>query len=239
MLRLRRRAMRRRPRRYARRKLRRTRRFAPSVHRIKESFTVPGGTSSLMTPSSQVVGASSGQAYKLLFQVNQITNWGSLKQTYDLYRITGAKITILPRQTVNTGAHDGNDPGYQLATLYIAPNRNPFVPAPASITDVLNDDYVKIRLLNKPMSFYIKSPKFPNLIRNDAGQQQGIDVTTLGVRNMFQEWLPTGGNQQSYGADDFAYGAFRMWVDNTNSVAGNNTEFEIIYTLYVELKEQD
>lgn len=217
----------------------RRRRYSPAVHKIKESFTVGAASPGQMTPSTQVITAGSTQGYKLVFQANQVTNWANLKQTYDLYRITGAKITILPHQVVNTGAHDGNDPGYACPTLFIAPNRNPYVPAPTSSADVLNDDFVKIRLLNKPMSFYIKSPKFANVIRGSSGIEVGQDVTQLGVKTKFQHWLPTGGNAQTYGADDFAYGAFRIWLDNLNSTGGNSAEFEIIYTLYMELKEQD
>lgn len=191
-----------------------------------------------MIPSTQVVAATSTSTGVINFQVNQVTNWASLKLIWDLYRIVGAKITLIPHMNSSTTeSGGGTGPVQTIPTLYIAPNRDPFVPAPTSIDDVLNDDFCKIRMFNKPLKMYLKSPKHSNPVRASDGTFIGMDQTQLGVSKKFQYWLPTGGNSQTYGADDFSYYGFRYFIDNT----GSHTEFdfEIIYTVYIELKEQD
>lgn len=213
-------------------------RYQKPITRLKESFIV-GSTSTNMLPSVRLVNPNSTDSQVINFTANEVTNWVAMKQLFDLYRITGARVLFMPHMNSSTSAVVSGSTaiGQTMPTLYIAPNRDPFVGAPANIDDILNDDFVKVRRLDKPYKFYIKAPKFQNEIRNASGTTQGMDVTQLGVQNKFQPWLPTGGGSASYGADDYKHYGFRYIIDNIDSQVQFNCD--IIYTIYLELKEKN
>lgn len=227
----RRRATRRRPtlkRRFRRRMpmVRRPRRYMPPVARFTESY----GTTVIIAPDQDAGGIFTGQ-------LSQLANLAHYQGLYDLYRITGMKVTVLPRWSgsdiAKVDGGGGAITGQNLPLFYIAPNRATSLAAPASSTDILNDDGVKYFPLKGKRSFYLSFPKAPI--------QQTIGEALLTINQVFpnriQPWLATGGG--TGGADQSAlqhYG-FR-WVMNTYGTP-NTVNLQVVTTLYFQMKERD
>lgn len=195
---------------------------SPKVHYFKEICQLP----SLVAPTA---GNGSGL---VTYHLNDLANAAHFKQLFDLYKITGVKLKIIPRFNVgevsvgNTSGQGGN-----LPVLYIAPNRDPYVPAPGGIQDILNDDGVKIIRLTRPISMYLKSPKAT--IQNSGG-----DVPfQFGTSSAFQPWLTTGGNGQVVDQSSTAHYGHRWFISNGN---GNlEVVLDVYATYYFCMKEQD
>lgn len=194
---------------------------APKVHYFKEmcqllSVNVPAGTD---------------QSGIFTFKLTDILNSGSITALFDLYKISGVKLRLVPLVNVSD-ANTLNAAGQlgSLPMLYIAPNRDPFVPAPTGIADIINDDGCRIIRLERPYKTYLKSPK--PLIKDAAGVS--VPVMT-GVKQQF--WLTTGGNSQTIDQSSLEHYGFRYLFTN-NSGAGSLT-VQVYATLYFSCKEQD
>lgn len=190
----------------------------PSVYRFSEKCMSP---ITISAPPSAVGGGITWG------QMDELLNIGSFRNLFDLYKITAMELTVLPA----ANSADVNGTTGFLPYLYIAPNRNPTVPAPTGIADILNDDQVKVVRLDRPHTFKLAYPK-PRL----------ADETGTGVPFQFaptsggQPWLSTGGNG---GVDQTSvphYG-FRWAVDN--SLNPGDFKAPVVITLHFELKEQD
>lgn len=168
----------------------------------------------------------------LTYKINDLINWNSYESLFDLYKLKGVKVTIIPLANSSDANNGYPNTSGQVGTLpmfYIAPNRDPYTPAPASIPDVLNDDGCKIVRLTKPVSYYIKSPK-PDL-RDSEGSQLPLQ---LNVGKDF--WLTTGGNQQTI--DQSAVKHFGHRYVFTNN-ASNEMVLQVYVKYYFMMKEQD
>lgn len=222
---------RRKPRKYARMArrgaARRNYRLRPAlsvVHKFKETCTWARGP--LFAP------ANSSQPGLMTFQLNDLNNFMSFKGLFDLYKITGVKVKILPRwSSGDVLASQLGQAGFPV--LHIAENRDPYVPAPSSIADLLNDDGCKSIRMNKPITLFLRNPK---------AEIKDADGTSLPFQfnasaKMLQPWLTTGGNLQSIDQSTVNHYGFRYWLDNT--LCSQPVNVEVYTTLYFSMKEQD
>lgn len=195
------------------------------VHWFKEMCQLTSMVGPAATP------AASGW---LSFKLNDLQNAGSFKLLFDLYKLTGVKLKIVPRMNTSDaiGTNAGGSMG-NLPVLYIAPNRDAYVPAPISIGDILNDDGCKVIRLTKPVNLYIKSPK---AVITDNSDQKNIVPFQFGTGRAFQPWLTTGGNSQIIDQSDVPHYGFR-WV--INNQAGSDVVLDVYATYYFAMKEQD
>jgi len=153
---------------------------------------------------------------------------------FDLYKITGVKIKVVPRY-VNADVLQNNAiPSGALPLLHIAPNRDPYVPAATSVADLLNDDGCKTLLLNRPYTFWLKNPK-PDILTGGENQLP-IPIQFNSSSKALQPWLTTGGNGQLIDQSGVPHYGFRTIVDNQASVP---VEAQVFVTLYFCGKEQD
>lgn len=191
-----------------------------AVHTFKEkvqllSISIPAGTT--------VYGTQT-------FKLSDLLNSGSFTSLFDMYKLTGVK--CMWNGLVNTSeASVGNAIGQagSLPMLYVAPNRDPYVPAPVSVADILNDDGCKIIRLTKPFSKYIDRPK-PDL-RDEANQRLPFQFN---VRD--QPWLTTGGNNQLIDQSTVEHYGFRYAITNNSSL---QMVVQVYATYYFQMKEQD
>lgn len=194
---------------------------APLVHRFAEWFD--GG-------DVTVAALSTGAGIQCP-QLASLLNVTNLRGLFDLYKITGMKVTFIPIHNVSdfsTGTGSG------IPMLYVAPNRDPYVPAPSTVGDILNDDGVKIIRFTKPVSFYLKNPK-PD-IRDSVGNNLPFQLNS--TLSALQPWLTTGGNSQLIDQSTVKYYGLRWFVDNVYNSAQPFT-FKTHIKLYVSCKEQD
>lgn len=206
------------------------RRATKQVHHFKEMFR----TTDLTIPAA---GTNTGV---LSCSLNSLANAPQFRGLFDLYKITGVKWKFLYKY--NSG--DPATPAGALPVLYTAINRDPFVPPPASVADILNDDTCKIHRADQLMGKggrYIKSPK-PDMsgIVTAEGVPTGGLVTqqwNLGVGNSKQYWLSTGGNAQALDQSGVKHYGLRYLVDNSQNVISQT--IEVFATLYFSMKEQD
>lgn len=207
-------------------------RGAPSVHRFSEMTQL----------TSITIPANNSTAGVISFNLGQLTNQASFKSLFDLYRITAAKVTFLYRNNSATTSAAPNIA--ELPMLYTAINRDPFVPAPTSVADILNDDTCRIHradaLLGKG-GVYVKSPK-PDMsgLVYVEGQPAGGIVTqqwNLGVGNSKQYWLCTGGNSQGLDQSLVNHFGVRYFAENLSN--SNVQTIQVFATLYFQMKEQD
>lgn len=211
---------------YRRRGLRK----AKSVHYFKEMFR---------TTDITVAGVSSTQGV-LSCNIAQLTNQAQFRGLFDLYKITGIKWKFLYKYNSAESA----TPSAAIPTLYTAINRDPFVPAPTSTADILNDDTCRIHrcdgLLGKG-GIYVKSPK-PDMsaLVTSGGVPTGGLVTqqwNLGVGSRNQYWLTTGGNGQALDQSQVNHYGLRYVLDNSGNSQAQVVE--VYATLYFSMKEQD
>lgn len=203
---------------------------APSVHRFKETFRTTDIT----------VGANASVSSVLSCNLNQLQNSAQFKGLFDLFRITGVKWTFLYRYN----SAEASSPNSAFPTLYTAINRDPFVPPPVSIADILNDDSCKIHradgLVGKG-GRYIKSPKPDMTIGVTAGGVPTggavVQQWNLGVGNNKQWWLTTGGNAQALDQSGTNHFGLRYLLANNDNQ--QSQVVEVYATLYFQMKEQD
>lgn len=218
------------PRKYARlrrygykRRLTKLRPALSVVHKFKETCIYPGGLN---------VGGNTTATGIMTFSLNDLTNATSFKTLFDMYKITGVKVRLNPRwTTIDPLAANNGIAG--LPVLYIAENRDPYVPAPTSIGDILNDDGVKIIRLTKPVTFFLRNPKAEIKDANNVS----LPFQFNSSKAMLQPWLTTGGGTQSIDQSSLLHFGYRWFLDNNLCQA--TTNLEVFYTLYFSMKEQD
>lgn len=192
---------------------------------------------------SQITAAGTATTSGVIsWNLNQLTNNASFKNLFDLYKITGVKLKMLYRHNVS----DSGEPAGigEIPVMYMAPNRDPFVPPPTTVGDILNDDGVKIfrcDAFKGKGGLYLKSPK-PDMSSavTVGGVPSGGLVTTqwnYGTGSKFQPWLTTGGNGQALDQSGVSHYGYRYFFDNSQST---QTQTVYVYaTLYFSMKEQD
>lgn len=167
----------------------------------------------------------------LTFRAADLINWGSsFEQLFDLYKIKKVKFTIIPK--FNVSAAEYQNPAAQagaLPLLYIAPNRDPYVPSPVSSADVLNDDGSVCLRMDRPRTFVIHNPK-PDI----------TDVTGDRIPMQFnvgvQPWLLTGGNNQPYSQATVQHYGYRWALLNQGPF---DVTMQVIAEYTMCFKEQD
>lgn len=194
----------------------------PNVYHFKEycqitSLTIPSGTTTYGT---------------LKYKLNDLDNIVAYRNLFDLYRIRGVKVTLIPlantadTDNLNTVGQQGQAP-----MLYVAPNRDPSVNPPVSVADVLNDDGCKIVRFLKPASFYLKDPKV-QLLSVDRSQ-----IIPFQFNVNIQPWLTTGSPaNQGYDQSDLFHWGHRWAI--TNNAPGEMV-VQVYVKYYLDFKEQD
>lgn len=216
--------------RVVRRGLRRVRRAAPSIHKFKEMY--------ISTPI-QIAGVGTQGGVLKAAGLSSLTNVASFTGMFDLYKITGIKFKIMPRfnlaDVTSSGANTNG-----LPYLYLATNRDPFVPAPTGVADILNDDTCRVYRCDKPISWYVKDPK-PDMtvsVPNPGAPPTSAPFNfQFGVGHKWQPWLTTGGNGQTLSQIDVSHYGVRYLLDNQASTAP--VTLDVYATLYFQCKEQD
>lgn len=194
--------------------------YGGQVHRFIEKTQLPS------------IGVSAGSSAPgvITYKLNDLTNAASFKSLFDLYKLTGVKLTFIPLfNTSQTSDLNTLSQAGTLPMLYVAPNRDPYVPAPTSVADILNDDGCKIIRLTKPVSMYIKSPK-PNLL-TDSGA-----AIPLQTNVSTQFWLTTGGNGQVVDQSSVPHHGHRFFLTNN---ATSEVVIQVYAKYYFAMKEQD
>jgi len=200
---------------------------APSVYKFKEPYQ-------LSAPLTVANAASNSGT--LVGQLSALTNIAEYQGLFDLYRINGMKVTFLPGSNsaspsdYNVGGGGGYVVPGQLPYLYIAPNRDPLIPGPGSVADILNDDGVKCVRLDRKRSFYISMPN-PDIKLADGSTMPLI------LPSKVRSWLQTGGNGSTIDQSLLKHYGFRWLIDNTTNP--NTYTVNVIITLYFSLKERD
>lgn len=190
------------------------------VHRFKETC--------MLTNWSAAAGSTQfgvqGYKFRDLFNYSNFTN------IFDMFKITGVKLTIIPRFNQASVAESTIGPNInQLPLLYIAPNRSPWSVAPTSIQDVLNDDGCRIIRLERKTNIFLKNPA-PQLL--DAASV-GMPIQTNGNTRL---WLTTGGNGQLVDQTNVVHFGHRWAISNLST---NGVDVDVYATYYFKMKEQD
>lgn len=205
---------------YARRGRTALRGMVPGVHRFKETCELTGWSAA----------AGSIQPGVQSFKLNDLFNAANFKQMFDMYKITGVKLTIIPRFNQASVAEDTIGPNINgLPMLYIAPNRSPWSTAPTSVQDVLNDDGCRVIRLERKINLYLKNPA-PQIL---DGAGTGVPIQTNGLHRL---WLTTGGNGQTVDQSGVNHFGFRWVLENLNT---NGVSVQVYATYYFKCKEQD
>nr|WPR18769.1 MAG: capsid protein [Chemarfal virus 119] len=199
--------------------------MVPGVHRFKEAVQI-----------ASVSALANNVGYGVMnWKIGDLTNFASFQGLFDLYKLTGVKIKMIPRfnqSQAGTPGIGGTQAG-QLPILYIAPNHDPYVPPPSNIPDIINDDGVKIIQVSRPLSFYINNPK-PDL-RTAGGDALGLQFNSR--RKALQPWLTTGGNLQTVDQSLTKHYGFRWALENTP--LQYDCVLDVYATYYFSMKEQD
>lgn len=189
------------------------------------AFTEKCQLASIAVPGAATVTGT------LTYKLSDLVNVSSFTSLFDLYKLKAVKLTLVPLANQSDFNTPGSTAGQlgNLPMLYLAPNRDPYVPAPTGIADVLNDDGCKVRRFSQPTSFYLRSPK-PDL-RDSQGHQIPIQMN---IGKDF--WLATGGNGQAIDQSIVPHFGHRY-------VLTNNSPLEMVVQVYVNyyfvMKEQD
>lgn len=213
-----------RPRRKMNRRPRRKTTRAPTIHKFTEMYkdvSIGAGTGSF---SSGVLAVSG---------LNSLLNVTNYQGLFDLYKITGVTYKFVPafnQADVGTSS--------QIPNLYLATNRSPFVPAPVSVGDILNDDTCRVYRLDRPITWSVSCPK------PDMSSQVTIGESSYSVPHnwqfapvaKYQPWLTTGGNSQTLSQIALKHYGVKWAVDNLNTVAIN---VDVYTTIHFQMKEQD
>lgn len=209
-----------------RRKQRKIRRsvLGKTVYRFAEKALAPSST---INVASNATGGGT-----LQFNFNMLANHLAYTSLFDLYKIDKVTVKIVPWANVAiSGAVGGGVGGQALPVLYIAPNKDFYVPPPTSSVDVLNDDGCRVISMSRPVTFTIYKP------RPEVVDQSGNSINYGILPNKVTQWLSTGGNGQKVDQTNVNYFGYRWWVDNTP----NSAPFipTIIYTIHFSMKERD
>lgn len=194
--------------------------LVPGVHRFKETC--------MLTNWSCAAGSTQFgvQAYKF----RDLFNYSNFTNIFDMYKITGVKLTIIPRFNTASVSESTIGPNInELPLLYVAPNRSPWSVAPTSIQDVLNDDGCKVIRLERKINLFLKNPA-PQIL--DAANT-GVPIQTNGLHRL---WLTTGGNGQLVDQTNVNHFGHRWAISNLGT---NGLNVDVYATYYFKMKEQD
>lgn len=217
----------------------RKKRSVPAVHRITEWAQL----ADISVPLAATSGAGAGGV--MSFKLGDLSNSGHIAGLFDLYKITGVRLKIVPKWNTNqlsTGQMTSGNTDYTngvstLPMFYIAPNHDPAVPAPVAVSDILNDDYCKILRPTRPFNVYIKNPKpLLNSYNQDGSANGNVFIQYNNSSKALQPWLTTGGNLQKVDQSAYPHYGFRWFVESSVFPAGS---FHVYAKYYVSLKEQD
>lgn len=221
--------------RMARRRYRRINRV-PAIHRFDEWVQLPD----INVP---VASSAPGVGGVLSFKLSDLTNGPSMTALFDLYKITGVQLKIVPTwnmSAINTGViNTGNSDFTNQATLpmfYIAPNHDGAVPPPNSIADILNDDYCKVLRPTSPFKMYIKNPKAQLGVVDKDNNLLPLWLQFNSGSKALQPWLTTGGNFQKEDQSSYPHFGFRYWTEAAGLAP---TKYHVFAKYYVSFKEQD
>lgn len=196
------------------------------VHRFQEMCQL---TQLSVAPNAQSTGV-------IAINLNNLFNSTSYKNLFDLYKINGVKFSFLFRHN----SSETNQPATvgDIPILYTAINRDPFVPAAASVADILNDDTCRIHrcdtLLGKG-GIYVKCPKPDMSVAIEGGVV--TQQWNYGVSKKFQPWLTTGGNGQALDQSGVNHYGLRWYLENLSSAQLQTVQ--VFATIYFSMKEQD
>jgi len=201
--------------------------YGKSVYHFSEPYAAGAGTAVPLIN----VAANSNSGGQMTFALNNLTNIASYRNLFDLYKINKVQIKILPFANVNPVNQTGIGPGQgSLPLLYIAPNKDYWIGAPSSTSDVLNDDGVRVLTVSKPITLTLKAPR-PNVL-----DLSGNTINYGILPNKVGQWLSTGGNNAKIDQTNVQYYAFRWWVENYNSSAFIP---QVIVKVFFSMKERD
>lgn len=212
-------------RKYSRRFVKRSSKYSRPVHYFKEKCILPQ------------IGASPGSTASgiITFHISDLLNFPSFKNMFDLYRLKGVKVQIMPKWTQQPleGPGSVGASNIYLPNLYIAPNSDPYVPAPTSQSDLMNDDGAKVyRLGPRIINYYLRNPT-PKIM--DSANANPIPLT---FSKRISPWLTTGGNSQTIDQSSVAHYGLRWYFDASNSGQAN-VACDVFATYYFQCKEQD
>lgn len=205
------------------------------IYKFSEKVSL--GLNSATSIGPKINTASLTQSGGLItFKVTDLLNWTSYQNLFDLFKIDRVDLQIIPQcnvaQTYLVGATGGA--ASQIPQLYIAPNRDFFVPAPTSGPDLLNDDGALVLYMDKPRTLTIWQPRAA-VVDEKAPTAVSANIGVFDSKT--QQWLSTGGNTQAVDQSGSQYYGFRWWCDNTQN--GGPFIPTIIATYHVSFKERD
>lgn len=214
----------------ARKMIRRTYRLRigkyPSIHKFKEMCQLAD------------IGAAAGSTYGagvITFKLSDLTNVPSLRNLFDLYKITYVKLKLIPQFT-EVPTQGSTIASQFLPTIAIAPNRDVYIGQPGSMADILNDDGCKVYQCNRQINLNLKMPK-PSL--STYNEDQSVkDLIPIQGSLLTNFWLSTGGNAAKIDQENVPHFGFRFYIDNNNA-AGQSVTFKVYATYYLSFKEQD
>lgn len=206
------------------------------IYKFVEKCSLGYNAASSIGPKINV-GALTQAGGVMTFKITDLLNSSSYINLFDLFKIDKVELQIIPQanvaQTNLAGASGAGVLASSIPQLYIAPNKDYFVPAPVSGPDVLNDDGVMVLMMDRPRTVSIWQPR-----AQIADAKTGPLPPNRGVfADNVQEWLSTGGNEQTVDQTPSQYFGFRWWVDNTQNGGGFTPT--IIATYHVSFKERD
>lgn len=173
---------------------------------IKKSFFLGN-----IAPQTSSVLNNSGSAS---FKLNSLAELITLAGTFEQYRICGARIFINPQQ--NSSAV-GTTTG--LGNIYMFTDYND-VTAP-SFQECMQRQYVKIKRMDRPFSYYIKSPRVNDALWNNS--TSAFSGYQIAPKN---QWVNTASaNVEHYG--------WKWYADNMSA----NFYATVYVTLYVQFKD--
>lgn len=199
-------------------------RGAPLVHKFKEWCELP----SITCPAGALNGGT------LTVALNNLSNHPAIVALFDLYKITALKFKFVPSWNVGLNTTMGPG-GSTLPNLYLAPNHDPYVPAPTSVQDILNDDGVRIIRPTRPFTFYLKNPN-ARITNKDGSDIPIINNSGYGARS--RPWLTTGGNSQVVDQSAVPHYGLRWLLDDRWNPA-TSIEMQTFVCVYFMTKEQD
>lgn len=199
--------------------------FGKKVYKFSEPYELSYGADINVAASSQGGGI-------LTFSLNNLLNVTSYQALFDLYKIDKVTVKILPLGNMAPTGYVGSASGASaIPQLFIAPNRDFYVPVPASESDILNDDGCRVINLTRPVTLTLWRPRPKVLDANGATIDYGLMPNRIG------QWLTTGGNAQTINQVRTEYYGFRWWINNLQS--GGPVIPKVIYTLHFSMKERD
>lgn len=218
------------PRRYRnrrpRRRLRRAKRSMmkmskiPTVLRFKESY---GQT--ITIPAN-----SSNQTFTICPAFSSLTNCAAYQALFDLYNIKGFSVKLINRTT----SYDVSS-GVGAPQALITVNRDPYLNAPLSVNDILNDDGVRVWNTRGIYKQYVKNPQ-PDVKGVDVSGNAVTLPIMFGNKVNSNRWLTTGGNNQYVNNSGVKWYGLRGIINNPSTY---DMVFDLYITLYFACKERD